>query len=459
MANPTQQPRLLIISHDVVAREMAGPGIRYFHLAQVLAAHTPTTLAIPNKLADPLVSTAPIVSYTRRNWATLAPLVAQAEICLLPSDIASDFPQLGQTPASLIIDGYDPLLAEWLAIHAHVELEELTGFWRERLAELTAQFRLGDFYICASERQRDWWLGQLEAHGRINPATYRADPSLRQLVDVVPYGLAQHPPQATRPVIKGVWPGIDPHDKLLLWGGGLWSWLDPLTAIRAVAQVRQTRPEVKLVFPGAKHPNPLLAAMPTHVEAAQTLAGELGLLDVGVFFGEWLPYADWPNVLLESDLALSLHFDTVETRLAYRSRMLEYIWAGLPMVATAGDATSELVSRYGLGCVVGVADVDGVAAALLALLAQAPADRRPAFAHARQELTWERAAAPLIAYCRQPWRAADRQPGPPPVPAWRSAAEWRQLEQERDHWRNLAQAYERGRFIRLMSWVKARLPR
>src|SRR5690606_24914243 len=118
-------------------------------------------------------------------------------------------------------------------------------------------------------RQRDWWLGQLEAHGRINPATYGADPTLRRLVDVVPYGLPAEPPVATRPLIKGVWAGITPTDKVVLWGGGLWPWLDPLTAIRAIYLLQQARPEIKLIFPGTRHPNREVASMPTHLAAAQ----------------------------------------------------------------------------------------------------------------------------------------------------------------------------------------------
>ena len=38
------------------------------------------------------------------------------------------------------------------------------------------QYLIGDFYICASERQRYWWLGQLEVAGRINPHTLHRDP-------------------------------------------------------------------------------------------------------------------------------------------------------------------------------------------------------------------------------------------------------------------------------------------
>lgn len=44
-----RQEHILIISHDVVGRQMAGPGIRYFHLARVLAREFAVVLAVPEK--------------------------------------------------------------------------------------------------------------------------------------------------------------------------------------------------------------------------------------------------------------------------------------------------------------------------------------------------------------------------------------------------------------------------
>ena len=79
--------------------------------------------------------------------------------------------------------------------------------------------------------------------------------------------------------------------------------------------------------------------MPLRETKAYVYAKEHGLIDSAVFFGQWVPYEDWPNILLESDIALSLHHDTVETQLAFRSRMLEYFWAGVPLIATTGDAS------------------------------------------------------------------------------------------------------------------------
>lgn len=459
------RPRLLIISHDVVGAAMAGPGIRYYHLARVLAKHVPTTLAAP-VVQDELGQAQPaggypfsLANYHRRRWETLAKQVAQADVCLFPSDVADEMPQLAASRACLVVDGYDPLMAEWLALSRNArrepgQTEQWRVNWQVRMGALARQYQVGDFFVCASERQRDWWLGLLEASGRINPATFDADPSLRGLVDVVPYGLPEHPLPAPKPVIKGVWPGIEAGDRLALWGGGLWPWLDPLTAIRAVAALRGRHPRLKLVFPGTRHPNPDMAGMPNQVGAAKALAEELGVMDTAVFFGDWAPYSDWPHVLQESDVALTLHFDTVETRLAFRSRVLEYIWAGLPIVATEGDATSDLVARHGLGEVTAMGDVEAVADAIDRLLNEPRQARVTSFAAARQALSWERAAEPLVRFCLAPQRAPDRVREAQGGEAYQDPT--LPLRAERDYWRNVAEGYANGRVMRVLNWVGAR---
>lgn len=443
----SRPPALLIISHDVIGTRMAGPGIRYVHLARVLAAHVTVTLAAPGEIpAEVVPRGVQTVAYTPGVWADLAPHVARADVCLFQGDIATAFAgPLAHTTCAIVIDGYDPVLSEWLAIHAHLPLDGLRAPWLARLAQQQAQFRLGDFYICAGERQRDWWLGLLEAHGRINPAVHRQDPTLRGLVDVVPYGMPPALPVPTRAVLKGVDPRIAPDDALLLWGGGLWPWLDPLTAIRAVHRLAPAWPALRLVFPGTRHPNPSMAAMPSLVEAAQHLAAALGLMDRHVIFGDWVDYADWPNVLLESDVALTLHHESIETHLAFRSRTLETIWAGLPVVAAAGDATADLVATYGVGRVVPPGDDAAVADAIADLLATPPPVA--AFAHARADLSWERAAAPLVAFCRDPRRAADRDAWLPTPPA---DARLAQLESDLAAAQDLVWRYEQGRFMRTM---------
>ncbi len=398
---------ILIISHDIVGRRMAGPGIRYSELARVLADSFHVTLAVPGT-TDLKEQAFAICPYCRGEWSSLAPAAHRAHVIVTPGDSLSEFPVLETLPTPLVVDGYDPHTLETLALWSGEPLDVQTARHGARLDILRRQCRAADLVICASERQRDWWLGLLEQAGRINPHTYSADPSLRSLVDVVPFGLPSEPPRARRAVIRGVWPGISAEDLLLLWGGGLWEWLDPLTAVRAVDRlVEEGWERVRLVFPGTRHPNPDMPEMPLRAQT-MALSDELHLTGTHVFFGDWVHYEDWPAVLLEADVGLSLHRDTVEARLAFRSRVLDYIWAGLSSVLTRGDAIADTVSSYSLGRLTDFGDDGGVADAIASLLDEPIPGSL--FGTARQALTWEHAAAPLVAFCREPRRAADRRP-------------------------------------------------
>lgn len=435
---------VLVISHDVVGEQMAGPGIRYYHLARVLAQEFQVVLAVPSESTLKSHQDFAVLPYHSGEEPALQDAIQQARAVLVPAVHLVSIPPLLNSSAPLVIDGYDPFVAETLFLQQETDGLQIG---------LAQAYLAGDFFICASERQRDWLMGILEAYGRINPHTFDRDPSLRRLVDVVPFGLPRTPPRHTRQVIKGVWPGIGAEDKVVLWGGGLWPWLDPLTAIRAMGQVWQQRQDVRLIFPGTRHPNPEMEGIPTHNEAALQTARELGLLDSAVFFGEWVPYNDWPNVLLESDLALTLHHDTLETRLAFRSRVLDCAWAGLPVVATHGDATSELIAQYEMGVVVDYEDVGGVTEAILGLLETSQDARSERFERARRELTWEQAARPVVEFCHNPRLAPDRAALGEQLgnPFYVDAVN--RLVIERDDWRDSVKRYERGWFIRFMRWI------
>ena len=458
----------LIISHDVIGKRMAGPGIRNLELARVLAQQSGVLLALPAAAVRAVVppsggrSAAPgdigldvagvmPWPYDWHSYASLAPAVAQAQVIITCGDVLERFPMLEQAGVPIVVDGYDPHTLETLALMSGSPDQEVAHRKRERILQI--QCRTGDFFVCASERQRDWWLGHLEATGRVNPYTYAKDPSLRRLIDVVPFGLPSSPIVHSRQVLKGVWPGIEATDKVLLWGGGLWQWLDPLTAIHAMVAIRERRKDVKLMFPGTRHPNQAAIPEMPMCAASERLAEALGLKDRCVFFGDWVPHEDWPNFLAESDVALSLHQDTLEARLAFRSRVLDYVWAGLPMVITAGDAVSELVERYGLGETVGYGDAQAVADSVLKLLEVPHAAMAAGFDCARKTLTWERAAEPLVAYCRHPCRAPDKAAGYRKAMAPGLEQRCSDLEQERERLQALVQGFERGRFMRFSRWL------
>ncbi len=208
--------------------------------------------------------------------------------------------------------------------------------------------RTGDHFVCASEIQRDMWIGALTAAGRITPSSYTADPSLRELIGVVPFGVSSEPCQSTGPGCRERF-GLGGGDFVLLWGGGIWNWLDPLTLIESVADVVPRYPDTKLVFMGLQHPNERVPEMAMALRARQR-ADQLGLTGTHVFFNYgWLAYGERCNFLLDADVGVSTHADHVETHFAFRTRILDYLWAGLPIIATRGDVFAELLDTNGAG--------------------------------------------------------------------------------------------------------------
>ena len=328
----------------------------------------------------------------------------------------------------LVADLYDPMHLEQLEQGYEAGSPEGRAVAvTDTAAVLNQQMLRGDFFLCASERQRHFWLGHLAALGRVNPMTYDADPTLRALLAVVPFGIPSAPPPPGDPAIRGVLPGVDAADPVILWGGGVYNWLDPLTLVRAVAALRSRVPDVRLVFMGLRHPNPEVPEM-RMAAATRALADSLGLTGSTVIFNEgWVPYEERHRFLMDADVAVSTHLHHVETEFSYRTRVLDYLWAGVPVVCTGGDAVSDLVARESLGLVVPPGDVDALEGALHRLLTDAEfADGcRRNIAGVRPSLTWSAAAAPLVDWCASPQRAPDRDrpPGPPltvtPRTGWR----------------------------------------
>jgi hypothetical protein len=392
--------QVLLLAPLPLDEQRMGPAIRYWEMARVLSRAHQVTLLVSNE-DHPLH---PGFAVRTCRQASLAGHLAACDVVVVQGPGLSDHPEVAESLAKgkqrLVVDLYDPISLEQLAIDSKGSI----GPWlqSEYTARVNEQLRLGDFFLCASERQRDYWLGALVACGRINHETWDGC-ELRNLIDVLPFGLPAEPPEAGGPVLKGRVPGIGPGDRVIVWGGGLWDWLDPLTPVRAMATVAACQPDARLVFFEAERSRMSMQ------EATRRLAQEMGLLDRHVFFVPWLAPGPWGAALLEADAGLAYHPAGIETRFAFRTRILDYIWAGLPVVTGEGDVLSEVVGAQGLGKVVPPGNQAALATAILDILAEQDArgQRRAAFERIAAQFRWEKVCQPLLNYCREPWPAGD----------------------------------------------------
>ena len=407
--------RMIVLTRDRTGTSLGGNAARATELARVLAEHGDVALAAPGEPPD---AEAP---FAHLPWDADRP--RELRSLLRGADVVVSAPQspviaaeLRRCDARLILDLYDPFPLAALESH-----REQPG--RRRLGALLARdallegLRMAHHAICASERQRDFYLGAMLAAGLLRPDTYDADPSFRERIDVVPIGVPNAAPIPGRPLRDGL--GLGDDADIVLWYGGLWGWVDPVTPVLAMPELIARRPHAHLVFLGR---TPAANAGGGKATRALGVARELGLADDRVRFLETVaPYAERGAWLLDADCAVSAHREHLETRFAFRTRILDFIWAQLPVVCSRGDATSEVVERRALGRTVAPEDPSAMAAALADVLSRGRDAYAPAFASAAEAFSWSRVAAPLTRFATASARPprlgesalAPALPGPP----------------------------------------------
>jgi glycosyltransferase involved in cell wall biosynthesis len=387
---------VLVVSAEPVGAAMAGPAIRAAELARALAAECDVTLAAPAP------SSLPGLRLLEAGMADVEALVTAArqhDVVVAQELPPTALERIAGGPTRLVFDLYNPIVVEVIEAVAHRSRRAQRRIRSAIAARTLAQAAAADLILCANERQRDLWVGGLALHGLID------DP---ELVAVVPFGLPAEPPGGPHG-LRAVFPQIAPGDRVLLWGGGLWGWLDPVTPMRAVALLQ----DVHLVVMGAGRPGLGATGQAGHLEAAVAQARALGLEGRRVHINRgWVPYTERGGWLTEADLGVTAHHDHLEARYAHRTRILDYLWAGLPVVATRGDALADLVERESLGRTVPAGDAEAFAAACEALFGAAGDAARERIAAVAPSLQWHRVAQPLVEWCaaarERPRRAVRR---------------------------------------------------
>ena len=420
---------VLVITGDPLGANMSGPGIRAWNIAQELAKKHDVTLVTLSELTQVVSEGFTLDKVAPGDEKAMGAWEKWADVIIFQGHALDLFRTLQKSTKRLVIDVYDPMHFEQLEQSRHLSPEQWDDLVSGAARSMEHQFLRGDFFLCATDRQKHLYLGQLMTLGRISTATYADDPHLDKLIGVVPFGLPHEPPHHDAPALRGVVPGIGKDDKIVLWSGGLYNWFDPFTLIQAIHELAKKRPSVRLYFQGTKHPHPGVPEMPVVAEARE-LAAKLGVLDTHVFFNDsWVPYATRANYLLEADLGVSTHRSHIETTFSFRTRILDYLWARLPMVVTDGDYFGELVGKENLGKAVPAEDVSALVTALETMLFDESARTRAQKSLARVSASyeWPVVLAPLVNYVdklgaegvpprqasSKPVRFSPRRPRPP----------------------------------------------
>ncbi|MCP3960084.1 MAG: glycosyltransferase [bacterium] len=428
MTRREDPPRVALLTEARIGTKMGGTGIRYLEIARELSRHLEVLLGSLYEIEMDLEGIETF-SWQASEDGPLRRRIQEVDFVLVHGFVLDKLPWVGNLGARVVVDLYCPFVFE------NSEVFRDRGESFETRAEvhgrdrdvLLRQLEAGDFFLCTSGRQRDWILGLLTATGQLGPDVLESSRGPDSLVGIVPTGLAKMDARGSGGALRTDRYGIGTEDVVLIWGGGVWSWLDAETIIRAMARVRRNRQDVKLFFLSRKTAESVIG-MPA-VQRAIDLATDLDLGDAVIFNDEYVTYADREAYLRDADIGVSSHLETLESHFSFRSRMLDYLSVGLPILTSEGDFFADLVERHGFGETLPVGDAGAWARAIEGLAGD-PERRRRLGARSlarREDFTWERCVAPLVEYClTSPGASSPRGR----LIGWSTSEELRSIERE-----------------------------
>lgn len=365
---------IALISSEPIAKNMAGTAIRYFNLAKVLAPKFNLTLFSPklNSHCEPVESAGEaifkIVNYQNSIKFKDIILHFQASEDKLTKTIR--YPdyliaqnlepmlvyKLKKAGVKIIFDLYAPDIIEAKELFKYDSEKKQKNIYNFKLNELRGKLYLADHILCASKRQIEFYKKTS------NPRPLTSNYS------ILPFGIEDKPFGKKNNKIYQIFPNLKKSQKIILWGGGIWNWFDPLSLIEAIDLIAKKRSDIALVFMGLRHPNPKVPQMKMASDALN-LAKEKKLYNKFVFFNfGWTPYEERTNFLTASHLGASIAFDSEENHYSFRTRDLDYFWAEIPTITTSGDVLSDLIAKNRLGTVVDFKDPEAIKNAIITLI-------------------------------------------------------------------------------------------
>ena len=398
-----------VLAPEPIRPRMAGMGIRALELARAMGREFDVRLLVPNDPAEAeeVSGGVPIVTAT-----DLGRAAEGSQVAIVSGHAANSwFHQVPDVP--VVADLYDPFPIENLH-YARTLGEETARHDRETLQLALAR---ADFFLCASPEQRLFYAGALFAGGRIGPANFPDDPSLADLVALVPFGSpgsdAVGDPAAGRRAVSV------PDGGALVLFGGIYDWSDPALLLEAWPAVLRAVPGARLLF--LESPNAETTPQRVYGETLRR-ARELDPSGASIRFSPWVPYDRRADLYAAADLLVSISSNGLESDVAYRTRLLDAAWGGLTSVSVAGGTLARELEEAGAGRRVGRSSE-----ALGSAIVDALRDPERLAARSRDarrfaaERKWEVVAQPLLSWCRRARVDPGRLPLPEPAepPFWR----------------------------------------
>jgi hypothetical protein len=319
--------------------EVGGIGLRTSELADALSATCDVRVLAPDDTDDLMpMGAAKVVG--PRDWTR----------ALADADAVVFFDCPDRTRLEEAVAAGKLIVSENVAPLEHAEYPSLLASpdpqaaHREIVATYARQLAVSHHFLCRSDVERATLVANLCLAGRVGPADISRSRTLDHLVSLVPIGFSERSAAAAR--------RAEPrHLADFLWTGGIWSFYDPMTFVRAVARCRDLRIPVTGAFLHAQE-QPDNAALLAELRR-ETAA--LGLRDAMRFRSGRMAHDERDSYLLGARGLVCIGRPGVESQTCVRLRIRDTRLLGVPLIVDGHGATATEAAR-GAGTAVVLAE-------------------------------------------------------------------------------------------------------
>lgn len=263
----------------------------------------------------------------------------------------------------------------------------------------------GDAFSGCGTPQQHALVGELAMAGRLNsrtfgfPLAYRILPGSPPQNSPAPAGKAANGPNKVQ---------LPETAFVVLWCGGYNTWTDVETLFNGLEWAMARHEHIHYISVGAntyEAPDNVYTRLLELINRSDHRARYHML--------GWVPWAEVAGYYRQSNVGINIDALHYETIYGTRTRLVEMLAAGLPVITSLGCELSDLLGQYGAGLTFASGDAVGLGKHILALAEdknsyQTMVERALHYAH--HELSFYTTTAPVRTWAAQPVLSPDHDP-------------------------------------------------
>lgn len=261
----------------------------------------------------------------------------------------------------------------------------------------------GDVFSVCGTPQQHALVGELAMAGRLNWRTFGYEFTRVVLPGAQPT-LTQWVKRKARPRLSSL--GVSEESFVVLWCGGYNTWTDVKTLFAGLELAMTQEPDVHFVSVGAS----------TYKSSDDAYAQFLAMIEKSPYRDRfhmlgWRPWTEVADYYRESDVGLNIDALHYETIYGTRTRLVEMMAAGLPVITSWGCELSELLEHQGAGLTFETGNWRGLSRQILTLVKDPGLHQRmaqTALDYTNNDLSFNSTTNSVRTWVRDPRPAPDK---------------------------------------------------